>query len=278
MWRWRKLAYGNGIERTGVIQRAAVMNSRTFLWLPLVLWMGFSCVSCTDQAQKPPAFTSNVKAPQFEWEDYQFGLLRKGPNHGTGTPEERETMQAGHMATIHKMSQSGKLLAAGPMGDDGQLRGIFLFKASTQEAQAMAAEDPTIQAGRLVLDLHQWHGPKLIGAKLNEEYRKDPSIKMTMTQYFLALVTKGPKADQGTAAEKEKLQLEHLWNVRRLLDAKTFVAAGPFEGAGDLRELFVIDTKTAEEAQTVIDTDPAIKAGQLAVELHPWWVAKEVWP
>ncbi|MFN0084822.1 MAG: YciI family protein [Blastocatellia bacterium] len=205
-------------------------------------------------------------------------MLRKGPNHGAGTKEESDKTQAGHMANIQKMARLGKLIAAGPMGDDGNLRGIFLFKSSREEARALAAEDPAIRAGRLALDLHSWYGPKGIGAKLNEEYRKDSNVKTTMTRYFLALLGKGPKAADAASLETQKLQLEHLWNVRRMLDAKTFAAAGPFNGAGGLRGIFVVAANSLEEARAIVDADPAVKAGQLSVEIHPWWVAKEVWP
>lgn len=246
--------------------------------LLLIFGLGIVGSSPAREAWAQQSPKAETRPPQFDLEEYQFGLLRKGPNHGTGTKEEAEKVQAGHMANIQKMAQSGKLMAAGPMGDDGNLRGIFLFKASAEEARAMAAEDPAIRAGRLVLDLHSWLGPKGIGVKLNDEYRKDPKIKMTMTKYFLALLRKGPKAIAASSPEAQKLQLDHMWNVRRMLDAKTFATAGPFNGAGDLRGIFVIAAASMEEAKAIADADPSVKAGQLAVELHPWWVAKEVWP
>lgn len=224
------------------------------------------------------AAQEEARPPRFDLDSYQFGLLRKGPNHGQGTKEEGEKIQAGHMANIQRMAQLGKLMAAGPMGDNGDLRGIFLFKTTAEEARALAAEDPAIKGGRLVLELHPWTGPKGIGAKLNEDFRKDPNMPMTMTQYYLALLHKGPKADAGTPAEKQKLMLAHLWNIRRMLDAKTFPTAGPFGDGGDLSGLFVIAAKTADEAASIANADPLVAAGQLTVELHPWWVAKEVWP
>ncbi len=253
------------------------MKFGTFISLSVLLTAAAIGVTLSPRAARTQSVDES-KPPRFELEEYQFGLLRKGPNHGKGTKEEGEKAQAGHMANIQKMGRAGKLMAAGPMGDNGDLRGIFLFKASAEEARTLAAEDPAIQQGRLVLDLHSWHGPRSIGVTLNEAYRKDPGIKMTMTQYYLALLTKGPKAAEGSPAEKQRLQLAHMWNVRRMLDAKTFVAAGPFNGAGDLRGIFVIAAKSLEEANAIAAADPSVKAGQLAVELHPWWVAKEVWP
>lgn len=218
------------------------------------------------------------KPPQFDLDSYQFGLLRKGPNHGTGTKEEADKVQAGHMANINKMALSGKLMAAGPMGDNGDLRGIFLFKAaSLDEAKAMAAEDPAIKAGRLRMDIYTWYGPKNIGKELLTKFQADPKTPMTMTQFYLVLLTKGAKADEGAAADKQKLQVEHMWNVRRRLDDKSFATAGPFTDGGNLRGIFVIAAKTADEAKAIAEADPSVKAGVLAVEIHPWWVAKEVW-
>jgi uncharacterized protein YciI len=108
--------------------------------------------------------------------------------------------------------------------------------------------------------------------------KKNVEPKYTMTQYFLALLDKGPKAANAATPESQQIQLDHMWNVRKMLDAKTFASAGPFGGNGDLRGIFVIAAKSKEEAKAIADADPAVKAGQLSVELHPWWVAKEVWP
>lgn len=238
----------------------------------LLLVLAIGAVAQTGQVDKS-------KPPYFDLDSYQFGLLRKGPNHGTGTKEEIDKVQAGHMANINKMALSGKLVAAGPMGDDGDLRGIFLFKAaSLAEAKALAAEDPAIKAGRLRMDIFTWYGPKHIGKELMAKYQADPKTPMTMTQFYLVLLNKGAKASEGSAADKQKLQLEHMWNVRNRLDDKSFATAGPFESAGDLRGIFVIAAKTAEEALVIAESDPSVKAGALTIEIHPWWVAKEVWP
>ncbi len=226
--------------------------------------------------QKPAA--DHSKPPQFDLETYQLGLLRKGPNSGTGTKEEAEKIQAGHMANIGKMAQSGKLIAAGPMMDDGDLRGIFLFKASMEEARALAAEDPAIKAGRLRMEIFTWMGPKGIGAKLNEEYRKNPQTPMTMTKYHFVLLKRGAKWTAESTPELQKLQLDHLWNIRQMMDAGKMPAAGPLANAGDLAGIFVFTTQSAEEAKAWAESDPAVKAGRLAVEIHPWFVAKEVWP
>ena len=80
------------------------------------------------------------------------------------TPEKTpatEEIQKGHMANINRLAQMKKLVAAGPFGDDGRLRGIFVFRvASLDEAKALTATDPAVQAGRLAMDIHQWMVPE----------------------------------------------------------------------------------------------------------------------
>jgi uncharacterized protein YciI len=95
--------------------------------------------------------------PQYEMTTYVMGLLRKGPKW---TPEKNaytKAIQEGHMANIQKMAATGKLIVAGPFSDDGDLRGVFIFKMkSVEEAKAMVDEDPAVKAGRLVVELHPW--------------------------------------------------------------------------------------------------------------------------
>lgn len=232
------------------------------------------------EAKKEAAAAAQTKMPQFELETYQLGFLRKGPNHGTGTKEEAEKIQAGHMANIEKMATDGKLFAAGPMMDNGDLRGIFIFRnISPTEAQALAAADPAVKAGRLKLDLMPWMAaPKNIGGRIMEEYRKNPKVPMTMTKYHFVILKRGPNWTNVATPEVQKLQLDHLWNVRRLLDEGKAVAAGPVGSVGDLAGIFVFATTSLDEAKAWAEADPAVKAGRLVAEIHPWYVAKEVWP
>ncbi len=37
------------------------------------------------------------------------------------------------------------------------------------------------------------------------------------------------------------------------------------------RGIYIFDVRSVEEAKKLMETDPAIKAGSLVMELHPWY-------
>ncbi len=91
-----------------------------------------------------------------------------------------------------------------------------------------------------------------------------------MKQYVLAFLKRGPNRDR-SPEEAAKLQKAHLDNIGRLAEAGKLVLAGPFLDNGDIRGIYVFNVKTIEEAKALTETDPAIKAGSLVMELHPWY-------
>lgn len=95
-------------------------------------------------------------------ETVYLGFLKKGPNRkeGDGETPEIQELQKAHIANITRLAELKKLVMAGPFGDDGNLRGIFVFRvASMKEAEELAATDPMIKIGRLRLELHEWKVP-----------------------------------------------------------------------------------------------------------------------
>ncbi len=95
-----------------------------------------------------------------------------------------------------------------------------------------------------------------------------------MTTYYFGLIAKGPNAGTGTQEEREKIQTAHLANIVRLHAAGKLLVAGPFLDGGNFRGLFIYKCATLAEAQELAATDPAVKAGRLAVEIHPWLTMK----
>lgn len=91
-----------------------------------------------------------------------------------------------------------------------------------------------------------------------------------MARYVMAYLKKGPNRAQDSLVRAE-LQAAHMTNIGRLAEEGKLVMAGPFLDDGDVRGIYIFDVETVEEAKALTETDPAIKAGSLVMELHPWY-------
>lgn len=96
-----------------------------------------------------------------------------------------------------------------------------------------------------------------------------------MKQYYFVMLTKGARRGEITdTAQINKIQAGHMANIDRLAKAGKILVAGPFGDNGNWRGIFIFDCETQEEVEKLLQTDPAIAAGRLAYEIHPWWTAK----
>jgi uncharacterized protein YciI len=107
----------------------------------------------------PNAFAQQEenKSEEFKIKQYYFVMLVRGPNANEIDSLNLAKIQEGHMANIRKMGKAGKLKIAGPFGDDGNWRGIFIFDVKTEEeVKELLKNDPAIQSGRLSYEIHPW--------------------------------------------------------------------------------------------------------------------------
>ena len=102
---------------------------------------------------------------------------------------------------------------------------------------------------------------------LAREYGAD---QYRMKKYVIAFLKRGPNRSLDKDKANE-LQMAHMNNIDRMAEEGKLVLAGPFFGNDDLRGIYIFNVESIEEAKALTNSDPAIKAGSLVMELKEWY-------
>ena len=237
------------------------MNLRVF---PIALLIAVASVVSPLFAQ-----TQHQQTPESKLIEFHMALLKRGPKWPADASTTPPVMQE-HVAYAQTLLESGKAVIAGPIARDEELVGVFIFRAKTaDEAKSWAMADPAVVSGLFVPEMHPWW---------SEDVMKKTSAPFRMTTAYLAFLVRGDKWTPVKTPATEAIQKAHLENINRLAEMKKLVVAGPFGDNGKLRGIFVFKVGSIEEARELAETDPAVKAGRLALIIHPWRVPEGILP
>ncbi|GCE16038.1 YciI family protein [Tengunoibacter tsumagoiensis] len=103
-------------------------------------------------------------------------------------------------------------------------------------------------------------------------------IPENMIVYYLRLLKRGPNWTPEETPELEQLQSAHLAYGQKLRAEGKLIINGPLIDNGYLRGCGIFRTASLEEAQALSDADPAVQAGRLVSEVHPWMTFKGIFP
>ncbi len=92
-----------------------------------------------------------------------------------------------------------------------------------------------------------------------------------MKKYVMAFLLRGDRVSEYTPEQRQEIQGQHMANIGKMAEMGKLVVAGPFFGNEDLRGLYIFDVPSLEEAKTLTETDPAIQAGVLKMDLKEWY-------
>jgi len=216
------------------------------------------------------AQTSAKPDPASKLVQFHIALVKRGPKWSPSSSSAASPVHQQHVDYVMSLLQSGKAAIAGPIDGDPEIMGIYVFRASTaDEAKAWVMADPAVVAGHFTVEMHPWW---------SEDVMKKMSTPMKLTTVYLAFLVRGEKWTPDQTPETEAIQKAHLENINRLAEMKKLVVAGPFGDNGKLRGIFVFRVGSMEEARALAETDPAVKAGRLALIVHPWMVPEGILP
>jgi uncharacterized protein YciI len=223
----------------------------------------------TLQGAQAPA-SAAAPAPPYKLIPYQLVMLKKGPAAATtGTPDGQKIVKE-HIGYMYKLGADGTSMAAGPFTDGGDIQGILIVKAETPEkARDIESADPAVKAGIFTVEVAPFLSP-------DGWFGKWAEMGQFETVYFGFLKT-GPNRGQDAETAK-RLQSEHLGYMEGQSKEGKLIVAGPFTQEGPRRGVVVYRVADAAEAKQRAEADPMVKAGRLAVELHPWQVPQGALP
>lgn len=91
-----------------------------------------------------------------------------------------------------------------------------------------------------------------------------------MRSYVLVILHSGPRPVPKGEARDAMFQ-GHFANMKRLADEGTLVLAGPLDGVGGWRGLFVLAVDSIEAAKAAVATDPTVIQGEMVPEFHTYY-------
>jgi len=96
--------------------------------------------------------------------------------------------------------------------------------------------------------------------------------KYGMKPYVIVMLTTG-SAKIEDKSKMSELMKGHMSNIGRLAKEGKLAVAGPFseKNSRDYRGMFIFNTKSKEEAESWVKTDPAVAAGVSSYEIFPWY-------
>ena len=199
-----------------------------------------------------------------------MALLKRGPKWVNEENTETKRLLQQHIEFLTSLLESGKAVLAGPITDRGEVTGVLVLRAkSAAEAKEWVENEPTVASGFQVVEMHPWWSEDIFGK---------PVQPLKLTKTYLAFLTRGEKWTPEKTPETEEIQKGHMANINKLAEMKKLVAAGPFGDNGRLRGIFVFRVASLEEAKALTATDPAVQAGRLAMDIHPWLIPEGVLP
>ncbi len=122
------------------------------------------------------ALADSLGADVYGMKSYVLVVLKTGPVTVDDKAKVAELFR-GHLDNINRLAQAGKLVVAGPLGEnDRAYRGIYIFDVkTTEEAETLLQSDPAITSGMLDAELFSWYGSAALPVylKVHEKIEKE---------------------------------------------------------------------------------------------------------
>lgn len=185
------------------------------------------------------------------------------------TPATREKMQADHIANLERLGNNGDALTAGPLGDNGFIRGIVILNVPTLEAvKESFLPDPYIQNGIMDVQAMPW----IVDVGGLHKY----DMPFRMAQHTLVVVLKGENWQPTKESPNRDTMPELLRSLKKLKQEGELAVSGTLQEGGDQLGILFFRSADMKKVQAELEKDPALQTKRVRVELHPQFFAAGV--
>src|SRR5437588_1274993 len=175
---------------------------------------------------------------------------------------EVSKMQAQHVGNFSTQFNHGTLIAAGPLGDNGFIRGTVILSVRTPEQVADCFKpDPFVQNDILAVEAHPW--------LVDIMKFGTPKIPFQITRHTLCVVKKGKNWAAPKTEPVEDAMLRLLPSLKEKSPSGELAIAGPFLDPGDKLGVLLFYSSNQVQIQTDLEKESAVAKGQVELELHP---------
>lgn len=125
----------------------------------ILLFIAIGFTQLNAQTKFNQKLADSLGADEYGMKMYVFVILKTGENKITDK-HITDSLFRGHMANIKRLADAGKLVIAGPMGEnEKQVEGIFILNVKTlDEASVILDTDPAIKSKLLAVEMYPWFG------------------------------------------------------------------------------------------------------------------------
>lgn len=129
-----------------------------YLLLKVILFLFF--ISFYRFSYSQDEFEIKMGDTTYTMKKYVFGMYKRGTNKEMDSVQIKK-IQAAHLEHLTSLYKSGKLLVAGPLDGDNEIRGLMIFNVKDiNEAESLVKEDPAVKSERLTYELYYWWAAK----------------------------------------------------------------------------------------------------------------------
>jgi len=181
-------------------------------------------------------------------------------------PEEAvKKMQSAHVSNFEVLFDQGKLFTAGPLGDDGAIRGIAILNTvSAEEVKGCFKTDPLVQNEMLEVEQHPWLvDVSRFGA---------PKSPFQMAEYTLCIVKKGKNWNLSGPEPTADAMVVMFPALEKTFHSGELIS-GPFLDLSEKLGVLLFASTDRDQIRSEMERSPSFKNRMVELEFHPQLLA-----